>query len=121
MNILIVEDNPLIALDLKEMIVGMGINSVFIARDKKEALDVISAQTPDIVFLDVYLKNGENGLKLARANLNDSETKIIYLMGDTDQRLIQKVQSTNPFAIISKPFKEEDILPVLNEALRESY
>ena len=108
-KVLIVEDEFVIAQDLRNIITNLGYAVMGHAKTAQEALRKIEQEIPDLVFLDIRLIGDETGIDLA--NQIDKKYKIPYLyvtsFSDTDT--LKQMNSTNPLGYILKPFDERDI------------
>ncbi|GAB3276662.1 hypothetical protein GCM10027347_50330 [Larkinella harenae] len=111
-KILIVEDEYIIANDLQLILNGAGYTVIGVADSVKEALALIEHDKPDIVLLDIYLKGRENGIDLAR-QLEELNIPFIYISANDNKRVLDAVKATQPLGYIVKPFREKDILTVL--------
>lgn len=118
MYILIVQDNPIIALDLREMISGMDIARVVVAKNKREVEKLTSKESPTITLLDATNKNEESGIEMAKNIKAIRQSKIIYLIGNRTRELIEYARTTNPIALLSKPFEEADLVDKIRGAMR---
>ncbi|MEP1097591.1 MAG: response regulator [Cyclobacteriaceae bacterium] len=116
-TVLIVEHNPLVALDLTEMIEEMGITRIFTVANAIEARKVADKQYISIALLDVNLRGGEDGALLARHLTNRTNAKIIYLITDSRIAALKRVKETNPISILKKPFVDEDLTNALKLAM----
>ncbi|MEP5610844.1 MAG: response regulator [Cyclobacteriaceae bacterium] len=117
MTVLIVEHNPLVALDLTEMIGEMGITRIFVVTNEREARKVAQEQPVTIALLDVNIRTGQDSAALALHLASQNNTKIIYLVNDTTTSSLRRAQEINPFSIIGKPFSDEEITDAVKLAM----
>jgi len=108
MNILICEDNPIIAMDLRWMLEDMGHRVCGIADTALKGIEECAAAKPDLVMVDLHLAEGRTGLVLVRT-LADHRIPSIIVSGET--HTLPKV--TRAKAVISKPFSEATLAKVL--------
>ena len=113
LNVLIVEDESIVALDLEHKLKLMGFN-VNIARSGEEALKIIGTNKFDLILMDVYLNDGLNGIDIAIQIRNDYNTPIIYITGSRDPSKHEKISLTEPYAFIKKPFDEVQLQEAIN-------
>lgn len=111
-NILIVEDEYIIANDLELILVEAGYPVIGVADSVAEALALMDQQKPDIVLLDIYLKGKETGIDLAK-QLEDRSIPFIYISANDNKSVLEAVKATQPIGYIVKPFREKDILTTL--------
>jgi len=117
-NILIVEDEPLIADDIAFILEDGGYNVVGKALDTREALQYIDKASVDMVLLDISLDDDdEDGIDLAHIINEKYALPFIFITSHTDKLTINRVKKTNPCGFITKPFNAPDILSILSIAL----
>lgn len=115
-KILIVEDEILIAEDLKDDLESFGINQIKMAHDVDEALQQIRLGNPDLVLLDIRLEKGKEGLDIGRYLKNEKLIPFIYITAHSDMSLINEMVETKPSAYITKPFKKSDLFAAIGLA-----
>lgn len=111
-QILIVEDEYIIASDLESLLQDAGYPVLGIAGSVAKALTLISQQQPDMVLLDIYLKGEETGIDLAK-QLEEMDIPFIYISANDNQSVLEAVKATRPSGYIVKPFREKDVLTAL--------
>lgn len=110
-KVLIVDDEPNILMSL-EFLLKKGGYEVFIARDGREALDIVEAELPDIILLDVMMPEVD-GYEVCQKVKNDVETrkiKIIFLSAKTKQEDIDKGYEMGADLYITKPFSTRNLM-----------
>jgi len=108
-NILIVEDEAVVAADLAGKLERAGYRVVGIAADGEEALETTAAQLPDLVLMDIRLAGPMDGIETADRIRESHSIPIIYLTAHSDASTLQRASMTEPFGYILKPFDERDI------------
>lgn len=108
-NILIVEDEAVVAADLAGKLERAGYRVVGIAADGEEALETAAAQLPDLVLMDIRLAGPMDGIEAAERIRETCSIPIIYLTAHSDAGTLQRASMTEPFGYILKPFDERDI------------
>jgi two-component system response regulator HydG len=114
-KILIVEDEFILASDLKMMLLNTGYKVVGIASSVPEARTLITSKKPDWVLLDIILKGNETGIDLAR-ELIELSIPFLFVSANTDQYTLEEVKITQPYGFIIKPFRQKDIQVMLDIA-----
>ena len=104
-NVLIVEDESIVALDLEQKLKLMDCN-VNIARSGELALKMMETNKIDLILMDVYLSAGLNGIDTAIKIRDNFNTPIIYITGSHDPKKHEKIKETEPYTFIKKPFDE---------------
>lgn len=118
-NILIVEDELLIAWDIKELLEGLDFN-VIIVKDYISAINSINIEKPDLVIIDVYLGEGNSGIDLGNQLLDEYYIPFIYLTSYNDVKTVEKLIKTRPCGFITKPFKKIDLLATVKIAINSN-
>ncbi len=108
LNIVIVEDEPIICATIETALVKAGHNIVDEADSYEEAVDAIAKTKPDLVLIDIQLHGQKDGIDLALA-LDEMALPYLYLTSQTDPETIDRVKSTNPLGYIVKPFTESGL------------
>jgi len=120
-EILIVEDEPLIAEDISWHLQEGGYNQTCIAYTFEEGLQALETGNVDFVLLDYNLQKGKSGLDLAREiNLN-FHLPFVFITSYADKASIQQIKVLHPVGYIVKPFNGKDILAVLELGLELFY
>lgn len=102
-NILLVEDEFIIAADISSTIKKLGYNVIDICSTALEAIDKAIHLKPDLVILDIRLKGDLTGIDAALKIKEKIDLPIIYLTANSDNITYQKARLTNPEAYILKP------------------
>lgn len=117
LKILIVEDELVIAEDLKEILEELGYEVCGIAISSREALALIDEKSPDLALLDIQIKGGKDGIELA-AEINENyHLPFIMLTSHADIHTINRAKEVNPYGYLVKPFNEKEILAGIELAM----
>src|SRR5690606_16173282 len=111
MKVVIVEDELLIAEQLEDILTANDCSVIGIAQTLEKASNLLHL-TPDFVFLDIQLKNNENGIDFGNT-LNQQGIPFIYITANTEVETLNEAVKTNPISYISKPFKSNDVIAAL--------
>src|SRR6476620_1806846 len=103
-NILIVEDESIVALDLANGLERDGYNIAGIADNAEEAQQLFTDNEIDIVLMDVNIIGEKDGIDTAIGILKQKAVPIIYLTAFTDALTIERIKQTHPAAFLSKPY-----------------
>ncbi|WP_159729359.1 sigma-54 dependent transcriptional regulator [Sphingobacterium sp. 18053] len=118
-KILIVEDEFIVANDLRMILKKNGYEVVGIASSVSQAKTIIATTKPNWVLLDILLKGSETGIDLA-IELNKLELPFLFISANTNQGILEAVKETRPYGFLTKPFREKDLfimLDIANERL----
>jgi len=114
-KILIVEDEFIVANDLKIILKKAGYEVVGIASSVPQARDLIKNKMPDWVLLDIILKGSETGIDLAW-ELDKQQIPFLFISANTNQTTLEAVKQTQPYGFMVKPFREKDLIVMLDIA-----
>jgi DNA-binding LytR/AlgR family response regulator len=117
LKILIVEDELIIAEDLKIQLVKIGYQVVGIAASYAEAIKIIESEKPDLVIADIIIKGPKSGIDLGLYLHNETNIPFIYLSSHSDKTTIEKAKSTHPNAYLLKPFRTESLFASIEIAI----
>ena len=116
-NILIVEDNNIVMLELKDKLFEMGYNVVDTASSAVEAIEKAEKHYPDLTMIDIRLKGEMDGIDAAAIIKKELDIPIVYLTAPTDNDTLQRAKLTEPFGYIIKPFEERELYSTIEMAL----
>lgn len=114
-KILIVEDEFIVANDLKLMLMKAGYQVTGIASSVVQARKLIADNKPDWVLLDIILKGDLTGIDLAW-ELREMNLPFLYISANTNQSTLEAVKETQPYGFMVKPFRERDMIVMLDIA-----
>jgi CheY-like chemotaxis protein len=114
-GIMIIEDEPLIALDLAHMVSGMGHRVAGIARTQTEAEALWRDSQPGLVLADVRLADGSSGIDAVNTILSRVDIPVIFITAYPERLLTG--ERPEPAFLVSKPFNPEQVKVLINQAL----
>ena len=114
-NVLIIEDEPLIALDLENVVTSIGHQVQTIARTRTEAVAAFKATRPSLVLADIQLADGSSGIDAVNDILKLAEVPVIFITAFPEQLLTGL--RPEPTFLIPKPFQSETVKAVISQAL----
>ena len=116
-NILIVEDESIVAWDLKERLELIGHNVVDSVRSGEEALKIVENNKIDLVFMDIRLAGVLDGIETAIQIKNKFNVSIIYLSANSDFTTRSEIEQTKPYQYLVKPFDDFQLQVAINNCL----
>jgi PAS domain S-box-containing protein len=116
-QILIVEDEIIIAEDLQIKLIRMGYSVPDIASSGEEAIKKVKEKNPDIILMDIVIHGKIDGIETAEKIHTFSDVPVIYLTAYADQYTLERAKITEPFGYLLKPFKERELLITLEMAI----
>ena len=114
-TILIVEDELVVANDIRLTLERAGYTVCGIARSYASAIDMINMNPPCLALLDIFLKGEQTGIDVA-AQLNKRDIPFVYLSANCNAGVLEMAKVTQPSGFIVKPFREKDLLVTLDIA-----
>ncbi|HEY9835263.1 MAG TPA: ATP-binding protein [Stenomitos sp.] len=117
-QILIVEDESIIALNLTENLKALGYEVVGIAVSGEKAVKKAVQLHPDLVLMDIRLKGKMDGIQAAQQIWERLQIPVIYVTGHSDQSTLERAKITSPFGYILKPVKERELSVAIEIALQ---
>lgn len=115
MRVLIADDDPIIRLDLKQMLENLDYDVVAEAGDGEEAVKLARETLPDICVLDVKMPSMD-GIEAASILAEEGISPVILLTAYNDQQLIERAKGAGVFGYLVKPFKPTDLPPSIEVA-----
>ena len=116
MRLLLVEDEPFIALDLELLVQSAGHEVVGVADSFDSAIDMAERATPDAALVDINLRDGMTGLQISRALAQGSGVTVGFVTGNPEQI---PADFAGAVAVVEKPFSQqgvEELLAILEGA-----
>ena len=116
-NVLIVEDEPLIAEDIRMFLGNINYSIAGVAYDSTKALDLLATRNPDAVLLDITIRGDMDGIEIGEIIRKNYQIPFIYLTSHSDSNTIERAKKTFPDGYLLKPFDERDLLTSLEMAI----
>ena len=118
--ILIVEDDSIEAMDIKNYLELAGYIIPEIMTTGKDALEFLTKTKPDIILMDITLKGEKNGIDTAQIIKDNFNIPLIYLTAHSDKATFDKSKITQPYAYLIKPFDSNELIRTIELALNRS-
>ena len=117
MNILVVEDESIVAKDIQVCLRKLGYEVISTCSSGEDAIDKALEMKPDLIMMDIMLKGELSGIEAAAKIRETYDIPVIFLTAYTDRDTVDKAKETEPYGYIIKPFKEIDIQTAIEIAL----
>jgi response regulator NasT len=114
-RVLIADDEPIIRLDLRQMLESLGYEVVGEADDGKAAVELAREHKPDVCILDVKMPIMD-GIEAVDIITDENIAPTILLTAYSDKELIDRARAAGVFAYLVKPFKPSDLAPSIEIA-----
>jgi PAS domain S-box-containing protein len=108
-TILIVEDEAIVAENLRIKLQQLGYDVVGIAARGEQAVEMVRHLTPRLILMDIQLEGQLDGIEAARVIQNRYDVPVIYLTAHSDPATLARAKLTGPFGYILKPFEARDL------------
>lgn len=115
-NVMIVEDESLVALEISESVEAYGFEVVGICSDGAGAVAMAQEHMPDLVLMDISLKGDMDGITAAEAIMRYYRPAIIFLTAFSDEHHIERAVSLHPLGYLIKPIHTRELYALLKMA-----
>jgi signal transduction histidine kinase len=116
-KILIVEDESIVALDLRYRLDNLGYHVPTIAASGEEALEKTAESTPDLVLMDIQLVGEIDGVETAAQIRDRWNIPVIYITAYADEETVNRAKVTRPLGYLVKPFDDRELHTTIEIAL----
>ena len=114
-DVLIIEDEPVIAADIEALVTEIGHTVVDIAATRTEAIDAVNRKTPGLVLADIQLADGSSGIDAVKDILARHDVPVIFITAFPERLLTG--ERPEPTFLITKPFQPETVKAAIGQAL----
>ena len=116
-NVLIVEDEFIIAEDTSETLIDLGYNVVGSARNFDSAIDILNSHQVDIALVDINLGEEKDGIDLAEMIRANYQLPFIFITSHADKTTVERAKHLKPNGYLVKPFDKKDLYTSIEIAL----
>ena len=117
-SIMVVEDEMIVAEDLRLRLLAMGYHVFDTIGSSEEALSCVASYSPDLILMDIGLEGSSmDGIQTAREILSRFDVPVIFVTAFDDEVTLNRAKIANPFAYIIKPFNERELYSAIELAL----
>lgn len=114
-DVMIIEDEPLIAMDIEQMVESLGHRVVGVARTRDEATAMFASSRPKLVLADIQLADGSSGIDAVNLILGVSSIPVIFITAFPERLLTG--ERPEPTFLVTKPFSNEMVKALIGQAL----
>lgn len=114
-SVLIIEDEPLIAMDIEDMVIDLGHRVTGIARTHAEAMELLAKDKPGIVLADIQLADGSSGIEAVNEILTKINVPVIFITAYPERLLTG--DRPEPAYLVTKPFQPSMVSALISQAL----
>ena len=119
-KILVVEDERIVGLHLKQQLVKLGYRVAAVVSSGEEALKAVIERRPDLVLMDIHIDGNIDGIETAKQIKVDYTLPIIYLTAFSSEGTLQRARESKPYGYLLKPFSERELHATIQMALERS-
>lgn len=116
-RILIVEDEAIIAQDIKNTLEKLGYHNAGIVLNGKQIANEVENCKPDLILMDVVLNGKYDGIKAAEIIRRENDIPVVYLTAHADRKTLERAKATEPYGYITKPYDDRDLKSTIEIAL----
>jgi len=120
-SILVVEDEPLVALEIKEDLEQLGYHVPEIISVGEEVLEAVTRLKPSLVLMDVHIEGRVDGIEAVTLLKARFDIPVIYLTAYSDRGTLERAAATEPDAYLLKPFDERELAANIGLALAKAH
>ncbi|WP_020601600.1 response regulator [Spirosoma spitsbergense] len=121
LQILIVEDEPLMVAEIEESLLKAGYQVCGQATSYETALKAMKQTQPDLVLVDIKLDGPADGITTVKELMRIKWVPVIYLTGNADKETLNRAKSTFPAAFLYKPFRMRELSAQIDLAMHNFY
>lgn len=114
-DVLIIEDEPVIAADIEALVRELGHNVLDVAATRSEAVEAVERRTPGLVLADIQLADGSSGIDAVKDILARYDVPVIFITAFPERLLTG--ERPEPTFLITKPFQPETVKAAIGQAL----
>jgi len=115
-RIVIADDEPIIRLDLRELLTSLGYDVVGEAADGRTAIELARKLKPDLIILDIKMPEVD-GIDAAEELSREGLAPVVLLTAYSERELVDRAKAAGVAGYLVKPFRESELMPVIELAL----
>lgn len=116
-RVLIVEDESIVALDLRNTLRRLGYQVTFIASSGEEAVNSVIQATPDLILMDIRLHGQIDGIQAAAMIKSRFDIPVIFLTAQSDEITRRRAEAVSPASYITKPYSPTELHSAMTAVL----
>jgi len=120
LRILLVEDEIIIARDIKNMLIELGYFVWGPVSSGEEAIQIVKEKNPSLVLMDIKLKGELDGIEASEYIHKITNIPIIYITSHTDDQTFNRAKKTNPQGYLVKPLEKFEIKNIIDQTIKNT-
>ena len=117
MRIMVVDDEPIIRMDLREILEEYGYTVICEASDGVTAVNLARSFRPTVTLMDIKMPGEIDGLDAAKVIIEEEICPVVMLTAYNQQELVEEASAVGVYGYLVKPIKENDVYPTINVAV----
>ena len=116
-TLLVVEDEAIVAMDLREQLIELGYKVCGIASNANRAIELARQHRPDLVLMDIVIKGDRDGVQTAEVINRTLHIPVVFLTAYSDASTVERAAKTTPHGYLTKPFQIKELRAAIEVAL----
>jgi len=116
-QILVVEDERIVAEDIRRSLIHLGYSVLGMVASGKAAIEMVRKSPPDIILMDIIIKGKMTGIETTTRLRAEFDIPVVYLTAHADLQTFELAKATDPFGYIIKPFNDRELQSTIEMAL----
>lgn len=116
-EILIIEDEAIIAQDIKDILISNQYKVMGIIRNGDEAISYLSFHNPELILCDINIQGSKDGVEVATTIQKKKKIPFVFLTSYSDKRTLNRAKHALPYGYVVKPFTHQDLISSIEIAL----
>jgi len=116
-NIMIIEDEAIVAMDLESRLKKMGYGVMGIYSSADNAINFLDIHTPDLILCDININGTQDGIEIAAQVRSSKAIPFIFVTALSDRATLERAKKTLPYGYIVKPYEDSDLVSAIEMAM----
>ncbi len=116
-NLMLVEDERIVAFDLKRQLQGFGYHVSSVVASGEQAVTQAAAEKPDLVLMDIYLEGHMDGIEAAKQIRANHQIPVIFLTAYAEDDTLNRALESRPFGYLIKPCEGRELHATIQMAM----
>ena len=116
-RVLIIEDEPIVAMDLETIVEDLGHHVVGVARARRQAVALAAERQPELIMADIQLADGSSGVEAVNDILTGASKPVVFITAHPSRYLSAAANRPEPAFLLFKPFNPDSVRAAVSQAL----
>lgn len=116
-RILVVDDETIVALDIKNTLEKYGYNVIGVASNSGEAIKMVKTSRPNLILMDIMIKGSKDGIETSSEINKFADIPIIFLTAYSDDDTLERAKVVEPYGYLIKPFDNRELFTTIEMSL----